>query len=259
MKADTKILGIIPVIGFGTWEITGEQCADSVQNALELGYRHIDTAQLYTNEREVGKGIKRSSVKRESIFVTTKIATHNFTPELIRQSTMESIQKLDTGYIDLLLIHWPTYEMDLETCLNAMFGLKDEGKIKNVGVSNFNPELFRKAISLGPVINNQVKFTPYHNQFGNLEVAHKENKILTAYSPLERGDIIKDKSLSQIGNKYSKTASQVSLRWLIQLGNVSVIPKATNEEHQKENINIFDFELSEEDMETIKHLSKNLV
>jgi diketogulonate reductase-like aldo/keto reductase len=258
-KPDDKILGIMPVIGLGTWEMNGPVCTDSVMNALELGYRHIDTAQIYGNEKEVGKGIQESGVNREEIFLTTKIATGNLTPVRIRRTTDESLERLGTGYVNLLLIHWPTEAMDLNDCLETMFELKDKGFVKYVGVSNFDALLFKKALEKGPVLTNQVKFTPYHEEFENLKIAQEQKKIITAYSPLARGGIANDRILNKIGEKYGKTASQVSLRGLIQLGNISVIPKAHNPRHQAENIDIFDFELSGEDMDRISQLSKKLV
>jgi len=256
MGADDKLFGIMPVIGLGTWEMTGNDCIKSVANAMEMGYRHIDTAQIYGNEREVGKGIRKSGVRREEIFVTTKVATFNLTRSGIRQSVPVSLEKLDVQYIDLLLIHWPTGSMILEECLETMFEFKKTGLIKDVGVSNFDPGLFKRAIRIGPVLTNQVKFSPYHKEFENLNVAKEMGKIITAYSPLARGSISNDKSLGRIGERYGKTASQVTLRWLIQLGNVSVIPKASNEKHQKENIDVFDFELASGEMESIKKLHK---
>jgi len=259
MKADDKILGIMPVIGLGTWEMTGNSCIRSVARALELGYSHIDTAQIYGNEKEVGLGIHESGIRRDDIFITTKVATSNLTPARIRQSFTASLEKLGTRYVDLLLIHWPTEAMNLEACLETMFELQDEKILRHVGVSNFDPMLFNEAIGMGPILTNQVKFTPYHEEFENLRIAHKHQKIITAYSPLGRGGIVKDKILTAIGSKYGKTASQVSLRWLIQLGNVSVIPKASTELHQKENLAIFDYELSADDMESIKQLSRRLV
>jgi diketogulonate reductase-like aldo/keto reductase len=258
-KANDKVLGIMPVIGLGTWEMTGPGCTESVINALELGYRHVDTAQIYGNEKEVGKGIQRSGIDREDIFITTKIATTNLTSSRIRRTTSESLEKLGTGYIDLLLIHWPTAAMNLEECLDTMFLLRDHGLVKHVGVSNFEPELFRKAIETGPVLTNQVKFTPYHEEFENLKVAQEHDRIITAYSPLARGGISNDNTLSVIGKKYGKTASQVTLRWLIQLGNISVIPKAYSNNHQKENISIFDFSLADDDMEMMKQLGRKVM
>lgn len=258
-KADDKILGIMPVIGLGTWEINGQACTDSVMNALELGYRHIDTAHIYGNEKEVGKGILQSGINREEIFLTTKIATSNLTPGRILRTANESLERLATGYVDLLLIHWPTEAMNLRDCLETMFELKNQGLVKYVGVSNFEPLLFRKALEIGPVITNQVKFTPYHEEFENLKIAQEQKKIITAYSPLARGGIANDKILGKTGEKYGKTASQVTLRWLIQLENISVIPKARSQQHQKENLEIFDFELTVEEMETIKQLSRKLI
>jgi diketogulonate reductase-like aldo/keto reductase len=258
-KADDKVLGIMPVIGLGTWEMLGPACTESVINALELGYRHIDTAQIYGNEKEVGKGIQRSGIDREDIFLTTKIATTNLTSSRIRRTAAESMEKLGAGYVDLLLIHWPTESMNLEECLDTMFLLKDQGLVTHVGVSNFDPGLFRKSIELGPVLTNQVEFTPYHEEFENLKVAQENDKIITAYSPLARGGIAGDRTLSRIGEKYGKTASQVTLRWLIQLGNISVIPKAYSNAHQKENISIFDFSLTDEDMEMMKQLGRKVV
>jgi 2,5-diketo-D-gluconate reductase B len=254
IDATTKLEGIMPVIGFGTWEIIGSSCTESVQHALEIGYRHIDTAQMYHNEEEVGTGIKKSGVNREEIFVTTKIATSNLEPSLIRSTTDESLHRLDMEYVDLLLIHWPTPGMDLKACLETMFDLREKGKIKHVGVSNFGPDMFKKALEMGPVVNNQVKFTTYKEQFHNLDIAKQNDVTITAYSPLERGDITEDDVLSEVGKKYNKTASQVELRWLIQLGNVSVIPKAESANHRQENFNIFDFELTDDDMKRIQQL-----
>lgn len=251
LKADTKLNNVMPVIGFGTWEITGKACIKSVSDALQMGYRHIDTAQMYGNEKEVGKGIKASKIDRSSVFLTTKIAKDNITPELIKKTTDESLTRLETDYVDLLLIHWPVPGMDLKACLDAMFELRDENKIKHVGVSNFDPDLFKEALDIGDILTNQVKFTPHTGQDANLKIARDNNCIITAYSPLERGSVVKDEKLKQIAEKYKKTVAQVSLRWLIQLGHVSVIPKAESENHRQANLDIFDFELSEEDMKAI--------
>lgn len=258
-KPGDKLLGIMPVVGIGTWEMNGSGCIESVTGALEMGYRHIDTAQIYGNEKEVGKAMRLSGIKREEIFLTTKIATGNLTPGRIRVTSGESLERLATDYVDLLLIHWPVPGMDLNACLKAMTGLKDKGFVRYIGVSNFDPGLFRKSLEVGPVLTNQVKFTPYNEEFENLRIAQEEGKIITAYSPLAKGRVVNDRVLAETGRKYGKSASQVSLRWLIQLGNVSVIPKANSERHQKENLDIFDFELSESDMEEINKLSRRLV
>ncbi len=258
-KATDKLMDIMPVIGLGTWEMNGSRCMEAVSGALGIGYRHIDTAQIYGNENEVGKGIKSSGVKRDEIFLTTKVATGNLTSARISRSTEESLEKLGTGYVDLLLIHWPTSAMDLRECLEAMFQLKERKLVRFVGVSNFDPSLFRKSFESGPVITNQVKFTPYHTEYDNLKVALENNRIITAYSPLARGSVANDELLASVGRKYGKSASQVALRWLIQLGNVSVIPKAVSEKHQLENFDIFDFQLTEDDMNQVRTLNKNSV
>lgn len=244
----------MPVLGFGTWEITGKACIDSVESALNQGYRHIDTAQVYGNEEEVGRGIQQSEVDREAIFLTTKIDKTKNKPSAIKESLQDSLSRLRTDYVDLLLIHWPTTDMNLEACLETMLELKEKDLIRNLGVSNFRSDLFKRALDTAPVFTNQVKFTPENPQFENLEVAKKFSSSLTAYSPLERGDISEDAVLGKIGNKYNKSASQVSLRWLIQLGDISVIPKAQSAKHRKENMEIFDFELSDEDMQEIMNL-----
>ncbi len=255
LQKNTRINNIIPVIGFGTWKISGDECVQSIEHALDIGYRHIDTAQMYGNEYEVGKGIKYSGVHRNEVFITTKIATDSLAPSAIKKSTLKSIEKLYTDYIDLLLIHWPTPGMDLKACLNSMFELKEEGIIKHVGVSNFNPSLFKEALKFGPVINNQVKLNLHNRQQENLDVANEYQVSITAYTPLERGNIPENDLLVKIGKKYNKMPSQIILRWLIQSGNVSVIPKAANNLHRIENINIFDFELTGQEITEINQIS----
>ena len=249
-----KIAGrSIDLLGLGTWNLNGRNCIRTVASALNMGYRHLDTAQMYGNEDEVGKGINESGVDREEVFVTTKVSTSNLDPDSIRSSTGKSLEKL--GTIDLLLIHWPTPRMDLEACLAAMFRLRDEGQIRDVGVSNFNPELFRRSLDLGEVICNQVEFSPYQHQDGNLEVAKDAGIMITAYSPLAKGKAGRDHTLKEIGEKHGKSAAQVALRWLLQQGNVSVIPKASSEKHLEENMGIFDFELNGEELEKVSSLA----
>ncbi|MFW5820735.1 MAG: aldo/keto reductase, partial [Bacteroidota bacterium] len=147
--------------------------------------------------------------------------------------------------------------MDLEACLETMFELADEGKVKFVGVSNFSPKLFKEAVNIGPIANNQVKFSPYDAAFETLETIKETGKTLTAYSPLEQGKASSDGTFGEMSEKYEKTTSQMVLRWLIQLGNISVIPKASDEDHRKENLDIFDFEISKEDMEKLNKIIKN--
>jgi 2,5-diketo-D-gluconate reductase B len=243
----------IPLLGLGTWQLTGKSCVETVAAAIGMGYRHLDTARIYGNENEVGKGIQQSGVGREEIFITTKISTGDLLPGEVIKATQNSLNNLNTNYIDLLLIHWPLPGMDLRGCLEQMFRMKDQGKVKHIGVSNFNPGLFKKAIETGPVICNQLEFSPYKKQEENLAIARESGLMITAYSPLGEGKINRDTFLSEIGKKYERSPAQVALRWLLQHGNVSVIPKASGEKHLKENMNIFDFELSDEDMQKISN------
>lgn len=253
-----KILKIaddeIPVLGLGTWDLRGKQCVKSVAEAIDMGYRHLDTAQMYRNEKEVGEGVKESGINREDLFMVTKVSASNLEHDRVISSTAESLDRLGMEYVDLLLIHWPTSEMDLRSCLDAMFKLKEEGRVRHVGVSNFSPELVRRSLEIGPVMCNQVEFSPYYKQDDNLAVAKEHNLMLTAYSPLDKGNVSRDPLLREIGRKYNKTAAQVTLRWLLQHGNVSVIPKASGRQHLEENMDLFDFELSEEDIDRINNV-----
>jgi 2,5-diketo-D-gluconate reductase B len=241
----------IPVIGLGTYGMTGTYGIRGMLDAIEIGYRHFDTAQMYNNEKEVGEAVRESGINRGELFITTKISSYNLDPVSVDNSVRRSVEKLGNGYTDLLLIHWPSSNMDLEAVLGAMIRLKEEGLTRHIGVSNFNPGLFEKALAIAPVICNQVEFSPYTTEFGNLEIARNKNIMITAYSPLGKGRVRNDSNLTQIGKKYNKTAAQTTLRWLLQLGNISVIPKASSEKHRRENFDVFDFELSPEDMERI--------
>ncbi len=248
----------IPAIGLGTWQLT-ENCAESVENALEIGYTHIDTAQAYGNESEVGQGIQNAEIDRDDIWLTTKVWRDNLNKKDLKQSVEESLEKLKTEYVDLLLIHWPFPEMDLETVLEEMDELVEEGKARNIGISNFTSEQIRKAQKLSDhdLLTDQIEYHPFLNQEEVIEECQNQNMMLTAYSPLARGEVIGNETLQKIGEKHGKSEVQVALRWLIQQKNVCAIPKATSLEHQKANLDIFDFELSREDIEEISSLARN--
>ncbi|MFW6218928.1 MAG: aldo/keto reductase [Bacteroidota bacterium] len=242
----------IPVLGFGTWNITGNSCVESVEDALSMGYRHIDTARAYGNEKEVGRAMKNSSVRREDIYLVTKIATSELVPEKIIKVTDDSLKNLQTDYIDLLLIHWPVPGMDLKGILSEMMKLVKEGKTRTIGVSNFSPDLVQQALSIAPeIICNQVEFNPYHLQHENLHTAKENDMFITAYTPVAKGKVNKDDKIVKIAEKHGKTPAQVTLRWLAQHKNVSVIPKAASKKHREENMDIFDFELDENEMKEI--------
>lgn len=248
----------VPVIGLGTWDLRGEEGYRAVLCALSLGYRHTDTAEFYDNEREVGRAIKDSQVPRDAIFLTTKVwYTHLRFQDLIR-SCEESLRKLGTDYVDLYLIHWPNEAVPLEESLEAMEKLKKDGKVRFIGVSNFDVDLLDKArrIASSPILTDQVEYHPYLSQKPLLEYCQKNRVILTAYSPLARGRLSQDPLLVRIAAKYGKTVAQVVLRWLIEQDMVVAIPKAKDEKHQRENLEIFDFSLTEEEREAIARLDR---
>ncbi len=244
----------VPSLGLGTWRLSGEECARAVERALSLGYRHIDTAQMYDNEGEVGRGIRSSGVDREGIFLVTKVRTSSFSHDDVVRSTHESLRKLGTDYVDLLLMHWPNPSVPLEETLGAMTELQEEGSVKHVGVSNFPPSMVEEAQGYAEVFCNQVEYHPYKAQDELLEQAVETGYLLTAYSPVARGRILDDRTLEEIGEAHGKTPAQVALRWLIQQENVAAIPKATSEEHLSSNLDIFDFEPNEEEMKRIFRL-----
>lgn len=248
----------IPAIGLGTWQLT-ENCVESVENALNTGYRHLDTAQVYGNEAEVGKGIKNSKVDREDIWLTTKVWRDNLNKSDLKESVEESLVKLKTDYVDLLLIHWPFPEMDLATVIEQMDELVEEGEARNIGVSNFTAEQVDQAqkLSENKLLTDQVEYHPFLNQDKVLEECRSQNMMMTAYSPLARGEVIGNETLQKIGEKYNKSEVQITLRWLIQQENVCAIPKATSSGHQEANLDVFDFKLSEEEMDKISELSRN--
>lgn len=248
----------VPALGLGTWQIEGKRCEKAVKNALDIGYRHIDTAQAYGNEKHVGDGIKNSDTNREDIWLTTKIWRSNFGYRDVKSSFKNSLEKLQTDYVDLLLIHWPHREIPFEETLRAMNELIDEGKVRNIGISNFNRSQIKKAseVSESSLLTNQVEHHPFLSQKKVLEECYRRDMMLTAYSPLARGEVLGNPVLEKIGEKYGKSEAQVALRWLIQKENVSAIPKASTRAHQEENFQIFDFKLKDSDIEEINQLSR---
>ena len=244
----------VPSIGLGTWRLSGDACAEAVEGALFLGYRHLDTAQMYRNEEEVGRGISDSGVDREEIFLVTKLSTSNFTHEKVLSSAHESLGKLGTDYVDLLLMHWPNPSVPLEETLGAMVELQEEGSVKHIGVSNFPPSMVEEAAQHAEVFCNQVEYHPRKPQDELLEQARNLDYLLTAYSPVAKGRITGDATLEEIGSAHDKTPAQVALRWLVQQEKVCAIPKAQSREHQQSNLDIFDFELSEDEMKRVSSL-----
>jgi 2,5-diketo-D-gluconate reductase B len=246
----------VPSLGLGTYRLTGRACTLAVERALAMGYRHVDTAQMYGNEGEVGRGIEAAGVERGEIFLTTKVWPSDFAHDRVIGKTRESLKKLRTDYVDLLLMHWPGDGVPLGETLGAMRELQEEGGVLHVGVSNFSPFLVEEAGQHAEIFCNQVQYHPYRSQDDLREQARKMDYLLTAYTPLSRGGVKDDVALEEIGQAHSKTATQVALRWLVQQEKVSPIPKATSEEHLRENLEVFDFELSGEEMDRVFSLGR---
>src|SRR6201992_462576 len=208
----------IPSIGLGTWELRGRTCARIVEQAVKLGYRHFDTAQIYENEREVGEGIRASGIKRDEMFVTTKVWTTHFAPNELERSAKESLVKLRMPYVDLLLLHWPNPHVPLSETLGALARVKQASRAKHIGVYNFTVALIEEAVAAcpEPLVCNQVEYHPYLEQDKVLCVCASRGWAVVAYSPIAKGRIKSDETLASIGKVHGKTAAQVCLRWLIQ-------------------------------------------
>jgi len=245
----------IPAIGLGTWELRGRTCARLVEQALKLGYRHIDTAQVYENEREVGEGLRASGAKRDDVFITTKVWTTHFAPNDLERSTKESLAKLRLSEVDLLLLHWPNPQVPLAETLGAMAHVKKLGMVRHIGVSNFTVALIEEAVGAcrEPLVCNQVEYHPYLDQTKVKEACGRHGMAVVAYSPVAKGRIKNDPTLARIGEAHGKTAAQVCLRWLVQQ-NVCAIPRTSRIERLSENIDIFDFALSGDEMDEISQM-----
>jgi 2,5-diketo-D-gluconate reductase B len=248
----------VPAVGFGTWLVTGQDATDGVRDALEIGYRHIDTARAYENEREVGKGIAESGVPRNEIFITTKVPHDEATADEVDRDADESLERLGIDQLDLLLLHWPSPDVPLEETLKALDRVREDGRTRQIGVSNFPAGLLKQALEIAPVFCNQVEYHPFLDQSGVLEVARANDVLVTAYSPLAHGKVPEDSTLGRIGAKHSKTAGQVALRWLLDQPGVSPIPKASSHERRQENFDVSDFTLDDEDRKEIDGLPKDV-
>jgi diketogulonate reductase-like aldo/keto reductase len=219
---------------------------------LRLGYRHIDTAQMYDNEREVGEGLRAAGVKRDQVFITTKVWPSHFAPHDLERSAKESLVRLRLTEVDLLLLHWPHPQVPLVETLGGLARVKRQGLARHIGVSNFTVALIEEAVAAcsEPLVCDQVEYHPYLDQTKVKDACARHGMALVAYNPLAKGRIKNDPALLRIGDRYRKTAAQIGLRWLVQQG-VAAIPRTSRLERLSENIEIFDFELSDEDMQEI--------
>ncbi|WP_435360970.1 aldo/keto reductase [Haloarchaeobius sp. DFWS5] len=248
----------MPMLGLGTWQNTDEaQCADSVATALEMGYRHIDTAQAYGNEESVGDGIAKADVDRDDVFLATKVWIDNLEHDDVLETTEESLDKLGVDYVDLLYVHWPSRTYDAEETLAAFDQLYDEEKIRHVGVSNFEPEHLDEARETldAPVFANQVECHPLLPQDELREYAEANDVNLVAYSPLARGEVFDVPEIQDVAEKHDASEAQVSLAWLREKG-VTAIPKATGEAHIRDNWESLAVSLDDEDVAKIDTIDR---
>lgn len=247
--------GEIPLVGYGTYPLAGDAAVAGVTAALEHGYRHIDTAQMYGNEAEVGRAITRSGLPRDSIFVTTKVHPDNYAPGRFRDSVRASLDSLGLDRVDLLLLHWPNPRHRLAEVLDLLVEAQEAGQTRLIGISNNGPGDIVRAVELsgGRVVNDQIEFHPLLDRSGEQEAARRAEISLTAYCPVARGRVADEPELQAIGARHGKTAAQVALRWAVQQG-VIVIPKASTPARIGENLALFDFALDEHEMRRISAL-----
>lgn len=241
----------MPVLGLGTWQLTGEDCERTVRQAIEIGYPHIDTSDDYMNEETIGKALE--GVDRSKLFITSKVDDSKLREQQVIDACRGSLERLGIDYLDLYLIHRPNPSVPLEETMDGMEELIEREMVRSIGISNFGIEGAKAAsdASFLPLSNNQIKIHPYHYPKEAIDFFLERSLVVTAYSPLDTGGIVDDDLLTETGRNYGKSAAQVSLRWLLQKGLV-VIPKSSSREHLEENIDIFDWELSEEDSKRIE-------
>jgi diketogulonate reductase-like aldo/keto reductase len=251
----------IPVLGFGTMTLKDDRCVELVEAALQLGYRHLDTAQMYGNEREVGQGLREglrgSGLRREDVFLTTKVWFNRLAPGDLERSVNESLEKLGLPFVDLLMIHWPNAQIPLAGSIAALGKIREQGLAKNIGVANFNIAMIEEAAALArePIAVLQIEAHPYLDQSKVIAVARQHGMAVVGYCPLARGKVPADATLQKIGRAHGKTASQVALRFLEQHG-IIPIPRTSKRERLAENLGSLDFVLSEAEMAEIGKLRR---
>lgn len=247
----------IPAIGFGTSQLG--DCAEVVAAALEVGYRHIDTAWKYGSEKGVGAGIRASGVPRSEIFLCTKVSHEYLRAADFARSVDESLRNLQVDYVDLLHVHWPTVDnIPLDETMGALAKAKRDGLTRHIGVANFNIALLEEAMRLcpEPLVTLQAEYHPYLDQSKVLAYCRSKGLVFTAYCPLARGRLFNDPVLREIAEKKGRTIAQIALRWLMQQGNIAAIPRSSNPKHIAESLDVFDFELTADEMQRIFALKR---
>ena len=252
-----EIQGVrVPALGFGTYRLTGEACVSSVADALAIGYRHVDTAQSYDNEAEVGRGLAASGVPRDEVFLVSKVRPRNYARGRAAASVRESLAKLGTDYVDLMLLHWPAEDGPVSEALEELARLQTEGLVRHVGVSNFPSALVERAARVTRLFCNQVEYHPFLAQTRLLAQAAELDLLLTAYRPLAKGLLGEEPLLRALGEKYGKSPEQVALRWLVQQPRVATVPKSADPARRAANLDVFDFELTADEMAAVHGLAR---
>ena len=248
----------IPVLGYGTYGMAGADMLRMLPAALKAGFRHIDTAQIYRNEGEVGEVVAASGIPRSEIFLTTKIWVENYPPRAFAASIDESLKKLRSDHIDLLLLHWPNDRLPLADQIGALNAVAKAGKVRHIGVSNFNKALMAQAIALSerPLVTNQFEYHPYLNQSALVDATHQAGLAVTAYCGMAVGRVLSDPVLASIAARHGRSIAQIVLRWLIQQGGVVALSRTSNETRLAENLRVFDFELDAADMQAVHSLAR---
>lgn len=246
----------IPAIGFGTWDLPQDRVQALVEHAIATGYRHVDTAQMYRNEREVGAGLKGSGVKRDEIFLTTKIWPDLFRADELKRAADERLRLLGVDEVDLLLLHWPAKDVPLAETIEALNEIRESGKARHIGISNFTVAMIEEAVRLSaaPLVTNQVEYHPYLSQTKVMGALRRHGMALTAYCPIARGKVLADPVIGEVAEAHGRSATQVTLRWLVQQEGVVAIPRSSNEARIAENLAVFDFTLTDAEMSRISAL-----
>jgi diketogulonate reductase-like aldo/keto reductase len=246
----------IPTIGLGTMTLKEDVCVQAVKSALQMGYRHLDTAASYGNEKENGEGLRQSGIKREEVLVCTKVRQDNLMPEDFNKSLDQSLAYLQLPYVDLLLIHWNNKDIPVKTGITALCQAKKDGRAKHVGVANFTTKLLDEAwaATTEPLVCNQIEVHPFINQDKVIAASKKRGMAVVAYVPIARGKVPGAEVIERIGKAQNRSSAQVSLRYLVQLG-CCAIPRTATPAHMKENMEVFDFNLSDAEMAELKALN----
>lgn len=257
---DLKTQGIdVPRLGLGTWRMQGDECREAVETALDLGYRHLDTAEMYGNEEAVGAAIRDAGVPRSDIHVTTKVWHENLAPDALRRAFETSLGKLRLDHVDLYLIHWPSPGMDLAATLATMIELRELRLARAIGVANFPVALLRQAVDEidAPIACNQVEYHVLRDQTAVLKYLRSKGIPLVAYCPLAQGRLAEHPALDRIADKHGVTAAQVALKWLLDQDGVGAIPKSSRRAGQQANLDALRITLDDEDRQAIAALPKN--